>query len=275
MKKIFKRMAVLILSLMLAFTVPLSVEAKGTGSFSSYVNSKGLYYKKMPKQYRQGYKMGKKQFKSQSWQTYEMSYDILYGKDWFLQDHTAIYGYTAGALSVQQAKQTYKAATRLAKKAKGKSSQYKKALALHNALINNTSYMSGQYSGQTAYEALVCKGSVCAGYARAYKLLCDICGIPCYCVYGNAGGGLGGGGAHQWNVIKLNGQWYEVDVTFDEGISQNGTISKEFFCLSTAKMSSHVTSNGMGSYHQRCGLDTSTEQFNRVVPVANGTKYQK
>ncbi len=274
MKGILKRLSVLTLAFMLVFTTPVTVEAKGTKSYSANIKSNGLLYKSMPKAYRGGYKAGRKQFKKQNWQQMEMTQDILMGKSWYLEDHPAVFCYNSGypgCLSIQQSKQTFKIAKQMVKKAKGKG--YKKALALHNALIKHTSYQTGtQYSGQTAYEALVGKACVCAGYARAYKLLCDIAGIPCYSVYGNAGGGLGGGGAHQWNIIKLGGKWYEVDVTFDEGITQGNKPSKEFFCLSTAQMSNYTTSAGMSSYHQRGGMDQLTNEFMKVVPTATASK---
>ena len=75
-------------------------------------------------------------------------------------------------------------------------------------------------------------------------------------------------------VIELDGQWYEVDVTFDDGITQGNNIARDFFCLTTAEMSSTMTKGGTSSYHQRTGLgDPTTNSLMQVCPVANGTKY--
>ena len=48
---------------------------------------------------------------------------------------------------------------------------------------------------------------VCAGYAKAFKFLCDRAGIECKVVNGEAGG------PHVWNVVTLDGKNYIVDVT--------------------------------------------------------------
>ncbi len=281
MRGIFKRLTVLLLAFTLAFASPVSsVEAtakKGKAtiaSYEKYIKKKGVYYKKMPGQYKSGYKEGKKQFKSNDWKQMEYTQDTLVGKQWFLADHCACYKMD-GALSTDQVKRTFKEAQRIYKKARGKKGKYKKAKALHDALVKTVTYGSGEYSGQTAYEALVNKQAVCAGYSRAYKLLCDIAGIDCFCVYGNAGGGLGGGGPHQWNVIKLDdGKWYEVDVTFDDGLTQGNNICREFFCLTTTKMSNLTTKSGTTSYHQRGDLgNDAIRELMKVTPVATGTKY--
>ena len=54
---------------------------------------------------------------------------------------------------------------------------------------------------------------VCDGYARAFKLLCDELGYPCLCVAGTANGI-----SHAWNIVQVGGQWYAVDVTYDDPI---------------------------------------------------------
>lgn len=53
---------------------------------------------------------------------------------------------------------------------------------------------------------------VCEGYSRAFKVLLDEVGIPCALI-----SGLGDGGAHMWTYVKMpNGNWYAVDVTWDD-----------------------------------------------------------
>jgi len=46
--------------------------------------------------------------------------------------------------------------------------------------------------------------AVCAGMSDGFKMLCDELGIPCI-VVGNAG--------HAWNMILIDGKWYECDPT--------------------------------------------------------------
>ena len=65
--------------------------------------------------------------------------------------------------------------------------------------------MSAYANCWNAYGALVGKSGVCEAYAEAFKLLCDRAGIPCVSIYSND---------HEWNAVKLDGNWYYVDVTW-------------------------------------------------------------
>ena len=267
-KSIFRILAIM-LSMMLFLAAPVTVEAKAS-TYNQYIKQNGVYYSKMPKKYRKGYKLGRKEYKKNQSTGYGYSIDEVMGKIFFLADHVSAFSNSAKALSVKESKQTYNEAKRLAKKARGKKSKYRKALALHDALMDHLRYGSGQYGGQSAYEALVGRQAVCAGISRAYKLMCDIVGIKCYCVYGNAGGGIGTSGAHQWNVIRLDdGKWYEVDVTFDLGLNKG----HGFFCLTTSAMS-NVVIDGQQFYHQRTGLDQTTTAMMNITPIATGTRYK-
>lgn len=44
----------------------------------------------------------------------------------------------------------------------------------------------------------------CMAYAHSFRFLCDRAGIPCI---------LKRGGNHQWNMVYVEGQWWDVDVT--------------------------------------------------------------
>lgn len=50
--------------------------------------------------------------------------------------------------------------------------------------------------------------SVCEGYSKAFKYLCDRSGIDCLLVEG-----LTLGGPHMWNMVWLDGEWWLVDIT--------------------------------------------------------------
>ena len=63
----------------------------------------------------------------------------------------------------------------------------------------------------TAWSAFKFGSAVCDGYSRATKLLLNEFGIECDIVVGDAGGG------HAWNLVKLDGNWYQVDVTWNDG----------------------------------------------------------
>ena len=68
---------------------------------------------------------------------------------------------------------------------------------------------------------------VCEGYAKAFQYLCDLkfgyeSPTVCYTATGMMAGGTGAG-PHMWNIVKLNGKYYLVDVTN----SEKGTIGED------------------------------------------------
>lgn len=67
----------------------------------------------------------------------------------------------------------------------------------------------------TAYGALNNGVAVCEGYACAAKLLLNELGIPCDIQVGTCTGG----GGHAWNLVQLDGQWYQMDITWNDGSS--------------------------------------------------------
>ena len=101
---------------------------------------------------------------------------------------------------------------------------YQKVQAVHNWMIRNVKY--DYYSlkrgyvpsvSHTAKGALLKKVAVCDGYSHAFQMVMRKLKIPCRFVTGSSGS-VG----HAWNMVKLSGKWYHIDVTFDDPII-NGT----------------------------------------------------
>lgn len=65
------------------------------------------------------------------------------------------------------------------------------------------------------YGILVEKKGVCQSFAYAYKLLCNMSGLECNVMTGYLDGSL----PHAWNVVKIEGEWYQTDST------NNGNVS--------------------------------------------------
>lgn len=62
--------------------------------------------------------------------------------------------------------------------------------------------------------ALIDKQAICQGYSKALEAILNDNGIECITV-GGQGGKPGDMGHHAWNQIKVNGKWYNADLTFD------------------------------------------------------------
>ena len=87
-------------------------------------------------------------------------------------------------------------------------SDYQKALWLHDWLLNQLEYdLSLKWS--SAESALTRHLGTCQAYQSAYSQLLNAAGIE------NAET-RDTGDAHTWNAIKLDGEWYQVDCTWDD-----------------------------------------------------------
>ena len=105
-------------------------------------------------------------------------------------------------------------------------SEFEKAKTIHDYIIMNVDYDYANYlndtipsQSYTALGVLKYKTAVCAGYAKAFQLICQLAGLECTYIVGDTPRG-----AHAWNQIKIDGKWYNTDVTWDDPIS----LEKDF-----------------------------------------------
>lgn len=83
-------------------------------------------------------------------------------------------------------------------------------------LANDSHFINDSYK---AYGALVNHKAVCSGYAKAFDLLAKKCGLSSIVVTGEAINSDNQNGPHAWNQIYLDSEWYNVDVTFEDPIT--------------------------------------------------------
>lgn len=116
-----------------------------------------------------------------------------------------------------------------------KLSDYNKIKVIHDYVVDHVNYdISTQFN--SPYYALVKGTSACQGYAvLIYKMLTEA-GIPCRVITGTAKGGL-----HAWNLVKLDGKWYNLDATWDDpvGLFGKSTLRYRYFLKSDRDMSDH------------------------------------
>ena len=117
---------------------------------------------------------------------------------------------------------------------------YQKERALHDWLCDHVFYdREIKTASSGSYTPLVKGYAVCEGYAEAFTELLHRAGIEAATV-----NGFVQGSGHAWNIVCIDGNWYYVDVTFDDDLS-----SYEYFNLSTDQMAlDHV--NGIGTFPQ-------------------------
>ncbi len=105
-------------------------------------------------------------------------------------------------------------------------------LKIHDYMVENISYDSSLDYIFNAYDALIGHRAICGGYAEVFKTFMDMIGVECITVSGTAGGEN-----HMWNMIQLDGEWYHVDVTWDDPVgNSDGSIYHVYFNIDDSAM---------------------------------------
>lgn len=125
--------------------------------------------------------------------------------------------------------------------AKSLSGGYEKLKYCHDWLVNNSVYYQPGSDTKYIREAdgpVVYGTAVCEGYAKAFMYLAQSLGYECVCVVGK-----GNGTSHMWNMVKLDGHWYHVDVTWDDPIMSDGSnrLYHDYFLVSDSKIQANHT----------------------------------
>jgi hypothetical protein len=118
-------------------------------------------------------------------------------------------------------------------------SDLQKELAIHEYVVKNTAYDYDNYINEvvpedsyTAYGTLILGRAVCQGYADTMKLLLNLAGIEAHVVVGYAGE------PHAWNMVKIDGEYFHVDATWDDPVPDAGNrVRYTYFNLSDDEIS--------------------------------------
>ena len=104
-------------------------------------------------------------------------------------------------------------------------SDYEKELAVHDWMIAWAEYDQAALSAlpgaqptpdsDNPYGFFTGRAAICTGYTSTFQLLMDLLGIECVTVEGTA---YNGTEDHAWNMVRLDGDWYCVDVTWDDPV---------------------------------------------------------
>ena len=107
------------------------------------------------------------------------------------------------------------------------STDEKKVKMIHDLIIDKVEYNQTLYDNnfkdedtaysQSAYSVFCTDLTVCAGYSQAFDRMCNGSGIDAVAVTSYY---------HEWNKVRLNDSWYNVDCTWDDA---DGTIYYGYF----------------------------------------------
>lgn len=118
-------------------------------------------------------------------------------------------------------------------------SDVQKLRALHDTLVRLCQYDTdtaeqvspdGATAPFAADGALLDHRAVCSGYGRAFGMLCEAAGIDSIYIASEEMN-------HGWNAVRLDGQTYFIDCTFDDPVPDRGAyVSDQYFMLTAEEL---------------------------------------
>lgn len=118
-------------------------------------------------------------------------------------------------------------------------SEFEKVKAVHDYIVNNTRYATDtKASPHSAYTLFKEGKGVCQAYTLATYRMLDAIGIENYYILGKSSNG-GAWGDHSWNLLKIDGRYYNMDVTKDDPYIRDGEqrLTYEHFLVSDKNLS--------------------------------------
>ncbi len=111
-----------------------------------------------------------------------------------------------------------------------------KIKVIHDYIINNTKYDKDRsdnnvinYQSDTAYGALIEHYALCGGYTDSMMLFLEEFGVKSYRI---------SSANHIWNYVYLGNNWYNLDLTWDDPITENGQnlLDDTFFLITDEEL---------------------------------------
>lgn len=107
-----------------------------------------------------------------------------------------------------------------------------KIKVIHNYIIDNTDYDTlksdnindSTYRSNTAYGVLVENKGICSGYSDAMAIFLNRLNVINYKISNEE---------HIWNFVYIDGNWYHLDLTWDDPISTNNITRDSYFLITT------------------------------------------
>ena len=130
---------------------------------------------------------------------------------------------------------------------KASMTELQKVIAIHDWIVINMNYAYNDYKNgtvkkdaHTAYGGLESGYVVCNGYVELFSMMAEEVGIETKRISGYGNTGLGDQ-HHSWSQVKIDGKWYNLDLTWDDPTWNNKEHddnlhnSYNFFLLSDAE----------------------------------------
>ncbi|MBH1940399.1 hypothetical protein I5677_05745 [Mobilitalea sibirica] len=137
--------------------------------------------------------------------------------------------------------------------------EVEKVKAVHDYIVRNTAYDYDNLKANTIPEesykiegVLFHNTAVCQGYADTFQLFMELLEIESKVVVGKD---LKNGVGHAWNMVELDGQWYQIDVTWDDPVpDQEGIVQYQYFLVTDEVMAADHSWNKKN--YPKCNSET-------------------
>lgn len=143
--------------------------------------------------------------------------NVFYTPDKEISVYKLSYLFTMDASSVMRAELDL-AASEIISGIPENADVFEKLIYFHDRIVTGCDFSQTSVNSNSAYGVLVDGLGQCEGYAAAMSFLCDEAGIPNYMVTGYDSEGS----THAWNKVVLDGEWYNIDCTWDDPILKRG-----------------------------------------------------
>ena len=113
-------------------------------------------------------------------------------------------------------------------------SDYERLKYIHDWIVDNTVYTKSDDPFIREADGPVIDGqALCEGYSKAFMYFAQSLGYQCICSVGVANLE-----DHMWNMVKIGGSWYNVDVTWDdpENSDDTQTLRHDYFLINDAEL---------------------------------------
>ena len=167
-------------------------------------------------------------------------------------------------------------------------SDYGKIKAVYNYLIDTVDYELNVPNNQNIQSALLDRRSVCAGYSKAFQYILHRMGMFCTYVTGVTENGED----HAWNIVRIDGQYYNVDVTWGDpvfaGSQEQQSIlvtSYNYLCCTDEELSkTHIPrtdfalpscTDGSYNYYRLNGMYYDSFQYDEIYQALMNSVWEE
>lgn len=146
--------------------------------------------------------------------------------------------------------------------------EYEKEKFIHDFLCKEVVYEDIGEDSHTIIGPLLKGKGVCDGISKTAKLLFQISKINSHIIIGKSRNiDKDKWEAHAWNIVFINDDWYNLDITFDNTIS-NKYIRYDYFNITDARIQNdHILENDSNQTKYICNKDLDYYELNNIAFV--------